>query len=140
MGFFRLSAVVACITMGIGCQKAEVFKPQHPLSTGTLMFHFTNKVAGPVDLILDDVHIPVLQSKKKVRNLVIRGLSAGKHRYFLSSPRDAFGPDHGEVELPQDHGIFLVSFSQPYNAVLYGQAEPIEAAQGIPGVSARMEP
>ena len=140
MGFLRLSAVVACIMVGIGCRKVEPFKPQHPLSAGTLMFHFTNKVEGPVDLILDDLHISVAQNKKKVRNLVITGLPSGRHRYFLSSPRDAFGPDHGEVELPQDNGIFLVNFSQPYNAVLYGKAEPIEAVQGMPGVSARMEP
>ncbi len=136
----RLLAAVACITIGIGCRKAETFKPQRPLSAGTLMIHFTNKVEGPVDLLIDDLRIPVLGNTKKVRNLVIRGLSAGRHRYFISGPRDAFGPDHGEVELPQDQGIFLVNFSQHYNAVLYGKAEPTEATQGIPGVSARMEP
>lgn len=136
----RLLAAVACITIGIGCRKAESFKPQHPLSTGTLMIHFTNKVEGPVELLIDDVRVPVGRSKKKVGNLVIRGLSAGRHRYFISSPRDAFGPSHGEVELPQDHGIFLVNFSQRYNSVLYGRPEPTEPPQGIPDVTARMEP
>jgi hypothetical protein len=136
----RLLAAVACITIGLGCRKAQAFKPQHPLSAGTLMIHFTNKVEGPVDLLVDDLHIPVLWNKKKVRNLVIRGLAPGRHRYFISSARDAFGPDHGEVELPQDRGFFLVNFSQHYNAVLYGKVEPAETTQGIPGVSASMEP
>ncbi len=136
----RLLTAVACITIGMGCRKADTFKPQSPLSAGTLMIHFTNKVEGPVDLLIDDLRVPVSPSKKKVRNLVIRGLSPGHHRYFIFGSLDAFGPDHGEVELPQDQGLFLVNFSQHYNAVLYGKAEPAEAAQGIPGVSARMEP
>ena len=136
----RLLAAVACITIGIGCRKAETFKPRQPLPTGTLLIHFTNKVEGPVSLLIDDLRIPVVRNKKRVRNLVIRGLSAGRHSYFISSSRDAFGPDHGEVTLPQDDGIYLVNFSQHYNAVLYGKSEPAEAAQGIPSVSARMEP
>lgn len=136
----RLFTAVACLTIGLACRKPETFKPQHPLAAGTLMIHFTNKVEGPVDLLIDDVRIPVQRSKKKVRNLVIRGLSVGRHRYFVSSPRDAFGPDHGEVDLSADRGVFLVNFAQHYNAVLYGKADPVQAAPGIPGVSARMEP
>lgn len=140
MRVLSLLAAGACITIGLGCRKAEAFKPQQPLAVGTLLIHFTNKVEGPVDLIIDDLHIPVVRHKKKVRNLVIRGLAPGRHKYFLSSPRDAFGPDHGEVELPQERGIFLVNFSQHYNAVLYGKAETVATAAGIAGVSARMEP
>jgi hypothetical protein len=136
----RLLTVAACLALGIGCRKAEPFKPQQPLSVGTLLIHFTAKVEGPVELLLDDVRIPVANSKKKVHNLVVRGLAPGRHRYFISSPRDAFGPAHGEVELPQDRGTFLVNFSQHYNAVLYGKTEPAPPAQGLPGVSARMEP
>jgi L-2-hydroxyglutarate oxidase LhgO len=71
---------------------------------------------------------------------VVSGLAAGTHRYFLSSPKDAFGPDHGEVAMPQDQGIFLVNFAQHFNAVLYGKPEPAAPTEGIPGVTARMEP
>ena len=136
----RLLAALTCITIGIGCRKAETFKPQRPLSAGTLMIHFTNKVEGPVDLLIDDLRIPVSRSRKKVRNLVITGLPAGRHRYFISGPLDAFGPGHGEVDLAQDQGTYLVNFSQHYNAVLYGKTEPAGPAQGMPGVSARLEP
>jgi hypothetical protein len=136
----RLLAIAACLVVGIGCRKAEPFRPQHPLSVGTLLIHFTAKVDGPVDLLLDNVRVPVAGSRKKVANLMIRGLAPGRHRYFISSPRDAFGPAHGEVELPQEQGIFLVNFAQHYNAVLYGQSEPSAPAPGLPGVSARMEP
>jgi hypothetical protein len=136
----RLLAVAACFTLGIGCRKAEPFKPQRPLPVGALLIHFTAKVEGPVDLLIDEVRIPVVRNKKKVRNLVIRGLAPGLHRYFISSPRDAFGPAHGEVELPADHGTFLVNFAQHYNSVLYGTTEPALPTQGLPGVSARMEP
>jgi hypothetical protein len=138
-GLSLLAAVVS-ITIGIGCRKAVSFKPVSPLAAGTLMIHFTNKVEGPVELTIDDLRIPVINSKKKVRNLVIRGLAPGRHSYFISSPRDAFGPSHGDVELPPDRGTFLVNFSQHYNSVLYGKVEPVEAPQGIPDVSARMEP
>lgn len=136
----RLLAVLACITIGFGCRKAHTFKPSHALAPGTLLIHFTHKVEGPVDLLIDDVRIPVQQrKKKKATNLTIAGLAAGRHRYFISSPRDAFGPDHGEVELPRDQGVYLVNFSQHYNAVLYGKPEPVQAAEGLPGVSARLE-
>ena len=129
----RLLAVAACFTLGIGCRKAESFKPQHPLPVGTLLIHFTAKVEGPVELLIDDVRIPVVRNKKKVRNLVIRGLAPGLHRYFVSSPRDAFGPAHGEVELPADRGTFLVNFAQHYNSVLYGTTEPAPPDPGPPG-------
>ena len=140
-GFSPLAAV-ACLTIlaGIGCSKAQAFKPSGSLPPGTLLFHFTNKVEGPVELVLDGVPIPVTPNKKQVPNLVISGLSAGTHRYFLASPKDAFGPDHGEITMPTDQGIFLVNFSQHFNAVLYGKTEPAPAPQGIPGVIARMTP
>lgn len=135
----RLLAVVACTALGIGCRKADSFKPQHSLPVGTLLIHFTTKVEGPVELVLDGVQIPVVRNKRKVNNLVVRGLAPGNHRYFISSPRDAFGPAHGEVVLPQDRGTFIVNFAQHYNAVLYGKTETPAPTQGLPGVSARME-
>jgi hypothetical protein len=140
-GFSPL-ATVACLTIlaGVGCSKAQAFKPSGPLPPGTLLFHFTSKVEGPVELVIDGIRIPVSPNKKKVPNMVISGLAPGVHRYFLSSSRDAFGPDHGEVDMPQAQGIFLVNFAQHFDAVLYGKTEPTPTPQGMPGVSARMVP
>jgi hypothetical protein len=136
----RLWAAVAMVAVGLGCRKAETLKPPRALAPGTLMFHFTNKVTGPVDLFIDDVRIAVAKSKKPMRNLVVTGLAPGRHHYFLASPRDAFGPDHGEVEMTPDQGSFLVSFAQHFDAVLYGRPEPPIPTEGLPGVSARMMP
>jgi hypothetical protein len=135
-------AAVTCLAIlaGIGCSKTHAYQPSGPLPAGTLMFAFTNSVAGPVELTIDDVRIPVAQNKKKASKLVISGLPAGTHHYFLSSPRDAFGPDHGDVLMPRDSGVFLSNFAQDFKAVLYGKIEPAPPTQGIPGVAARMEP
>lgn len=134
-------AVLACIAIlsGIGCRKLKPFAPPRPLPPGTLMFHFTSKVQGPVDLAIDGTRIPVETAKKKAANLVISGLPIGKHRYFISSPKDAFGPDQGEVDMPADKGMFIVSFAQHFDAVLYGQSEPTPPAEGMPGVKAHLE-
>lgn len=138
---FHYWAAVACVTLAAvtGCSKAKVFAPARTLPAGTLLIHFTKPVDGPLDLLVDDVRIPVSAPKKKANNLTISGLTPGNHRYFISSPREAFGPDHGEVTLPADQGIFLVNFTQHFNAVLYGKPEPAPKAPGIPGVTARLE-
>lgn len=136
----RLLAAATCITVGIGCGRPKAFAPRGNMAAGTLLIHFTRKVEGPVDLLVDDVRIPVQQHKKrKGTNLTITGLPAGKHRYFIASQRDAFSPDHGEFEMPKDHGIYLVNFSQNYTAVLYGKPEPLPASEGLGGVAARLE-
>jgi hypothetical protein len=108
-----------------------------------LLIHFTSQVEGPIELIIDGVRVPVAtpkKKKKKTQNLVISGLEPGGHRYFLSSPREAFGPDHDVVDLPADRGIFIVNFAQRFNSVLYGTSEPMPPAPGIPGVNATLEP
>jgi len=132
---------MACIAIVAvsGCSKAKVFAPSKPLPTGTLLIHFTTPVDGPLDLMVDNVRIPVTAPKKKARSLTISGLTPGVHRYFLSSPREAFGPDHGEVTMPADQGTYLVNFSQHFNAVLYGKPEPAPPAPGLPGVTAKLE-
>ncbi|HWQ09080.1 MAG TPA: hypothetical protein VN436_08235, partial [Holophaga sp.] len=115
-----LTAAVACTLAGIGCRSAQSYKPSQALAPGTLLIHFTTKIEGPVDLLIDDVRIPVARTKKKSTTLTVMGLSTGVHRYFISSPQNAFGPDHGQIELPADQGIYLVNFAQHLNAVLYG--------------------
>lgn len=139
-GFQPLTAMAGIVLVAVtGCSKAKVFAPSHPLPAGTLLIHFTKPVDGPIDLLVDDVRIPVTAPKKKAQNLTISGLAPGTHRYFISSPREAFGPDHREVTLPADQGIFLVNFAQHFNAVLYGKPEPPPSAPGLPGVTARLE-
>lgn len=127
------------VLAGSGCSKKISMKPPRPLAAGTVMFHFTNKVQGPLELVIDDTRIPVPPSRKPSTYLVVSGLSVGRHHYFLASPMDAFGPDRGEFEMPQDRGVFLVNFAQRYNATLYGNPEPLPPSQGIPGVLAHLE-
>lgn len=134
-------ASLALVLALAGCRKANPLVPKKPVPPGTVMFHFTQKLKGPVEISLDGVRLPVAQNPKKMgRSLVIVGLAPGKHRYFLSSPRDAFGPDQGEFELEAGKGLFFASFSQHFDAVLYGSPEPTPAADGLPGVSVRLEP
>lgn len=136
-----LVAATLLLVAGLACRK-PTSKPTKSVPAGTVLFQFTHKVQGPVELTLDGVRIPVeiARKKKKARSLVVTGLSAGKHRFFLYSPRDAFGPDQGEFELTGTQGVFLVTFAQAFDAVLYGQADALPAAEGMPGVKARLEP
>lgn len=138
---FRSLVAIACLAAlsGAACSKPKAFKPERPLPAGTLLFHFTRKVEGPVDLTIDGVRIPVPRHKKAIRNLIISGLSTGQHRYFLSSPRDAFGPDRGDIQLPKDQGTYTVLFAQHFDAVLYGEPEAMSPAPGLPGVTVHVE-
>jgi len=138
------SAIVAAaliLVAGLACKKVTS-KPTKSVPAGTVLFEFTRKVQGPVELTLDGVRIPVeaARKNKKARSLVVTGLPAGKHRFFLYSPRDAFGPDQGEFEVTGTQGVFLVTFAQAFDAVLYGKADALPTAEGIPGVKARLEP
>jgi len=56
------------------------------------------------------------------------------------SPLEAFGPDQFDVDLVPGQGEFRVLFAQNLKSVLYGSPEPIPATEGLPGVSARLEP
>jgi hypothetical protein len=119
-----------------GCSRRTAAAPTRSVPAGTVVFQFTRKVKGPVELTLDGVRIPVVQQARKARQLVVRGLAPGRHRFFLSGSKDAFGPDQGEFELTAERGVALVTFSTGFDAVLYGKSDPAPAAEGIPGVKA----
>lgn len=143
-GSQMLAMIPAALVMvaGAACSKKVTANPSKPVPTGTALFQFTRKIQGPVELTLDGVRIPVepTRKNKKARSLVVTGLAAGKHRFFLYSSRDAFGPDQGEFEMSATQGVRLITFAQGYNSVLYGKADAVPAAEGIPGVKARLEP
>jgi hypothetical protein len=121
----------------LGCKKIPL-KPAKPLPAGTVEFRFTRKVKGPLDLSIDGTRIPVVQAKSGGKMLHIEGLTPGKHILFMSSPREAFGPDQTEVVLPDDGGFYQVVFSQRFEGVLYGKAPETPAAEGLPGVKATL--
>jgi len=127
---------------GVACSNKVTTKLTKAVPSGTVLFQFTRKIQGPVELTLDGVRIPVeaTRKNKKAHSLVVTGLAAGKHRFFLYSPRDAFGPDQGEFEMSGTQGVFLVTYTQGFNAVLYGKADALPPAEGVPGVKARLEP
>jgi hypothetical protein len=130
------------LLIGIGCASSKIVPlPTHNAPAGKVVFQFTKKVAGPVDLSLDGVRVPVTPKGKnrKAKTLVITGLSAGAHRYFLSSPQDAMGPDQGTFEVNPKQGLRVYFLSQPLKAVLYGNPEPLPTPEGLPGVQAHME-
>lgn len=139
----RWSALLAMALVALGtlaCKRpVRPIEAKRPLPPGTITFYFNRKVRGPLDLTLDGVRVPVAPAAKKSQHLVIKGLAPGAHRYFLSSPNDAFGPDQGEVVVLADKGIFLVAFAQEFKAVLYGNADTLPPAAGIPGVTAHWE-
>ncbi len=139
----KSTALAAALALGAGvaCSNKVATRPTKAVPAGTALFEFTRKVQGPVELTLDGVRIPVeaLKKGKKAQRLVLSGLAPGKHRFFLYSPRDAFGPDQGEFEATSASGTYLVTFAQAFNAVLYGQPEPLPPAEGLPGVRARLE-
>lgn len=137
--------VAACVLVGafaVGCKKPKPIQPSKPVPQGTLLFWFSRKVEGPLELTVDGVRIPVTRTKpgKKATKLTISGLGTGRHTWFILSPKEAFGPDQGEVELADGKGAFVFAFSQTYNSVLYGAPAPIPASEGLPGVKAVLEP
>jgi len=110
--------------------------PSHPIPAGSVVFRFTRVVNGPVELNLDGARIPVQQSAKAAISLQVKGLAPGKHRFFLTSQRETFSPDMGELDLPADKGIYQVTLTQRLDAVLYGKPDPLPTAEGLPGVTA----
>lgn len=135
-------ALAGCLVIlaGVGCAKPKPIQPKNPVPPGTVLYQFTKKVEGPVELTVDGQRIPVEQPRKKGKFLTISGLSLGKHHLVLLSPLDVFGPDQMDVELGPLKGEFKVLFSQQIKSVLYGQPEPAPAAQGLPGVKAVLLP
>lgn len=133
------AAVVLVLAGTLGCSPVKV-KPVPEAPAGVLQFHFTRKIEGPLELSLDGTRIPVeLKGKKGFRQLLVTGIAPGKHRYFIASPREAFGPDLGEIEMAVDKGVRLDVFAQKFTAVLYGTPEPPPPAEGLPGVRAVLQ-
>jgi len=135
------TAVAGILTAMLGCTATLTpFLPKKPLPPGTLQMQFTRKIAGPVDLTIDGVRVPVTQKNKKAQVLLVRGLSEGKHTYFIASHLDIIGPDFGEFEIGPDKGVFQVHFAQKLKAALYETGEIIAPKpEGIPGVTAVLE-
>ena len=133
--------IPALVLLGVapflGCRKIPL-EPRTPVPAGTVVFRFTRVVKGPVELSLDGTRIPVTQLPKGATSLEVKGLAPGKHRYFLTSQREAFSPDLGELDMAADKGIYLVTLAQSLDAVLYGKPDPLPTAEGLPGISARL--
>ncbi|WP_257304268.1 hypothetical protein [Geothrix campi] len=123
--------------LSLGCRKVPL-TPRSPIQTGTVVFRFTRKVHGPVELSLDGARIPVQQLPKGATSLIVKGLATGKHRFFLTSQREAFSPDLGELDMGADKGIYQITLIQKLDAVLYGKADPLPTAEGLPGVTAAL--
>lgn len=122
-------------TLFLGCSKVPL-TPKTPVPAGSVIFRFTHTVRGPVEFTLDGARIPVQQSPKGAISLQVKGLTPGKHRYFLTSQRETFSPDMGELDLPADKGLYLVTLVQKLDSVLYGKPDPLPPAEGLPGVTA----
>ena len=142
-GFSKMVALagMVVIALGVACAKPKPITPSKPVPPGAVAFQFTAKVQGPLDLTIDGVRIPVQQVPgKKCKFLTISGLPLGRHHIVILSALDAFGPDQIDVDLTPAKGEFQVLFAQQFKSVLYGKPEPTPAAEGMPGVVARLEP
>jgi hypothetical protein len=138
----RLHAVLSAMALVgavsvVGCRKVPL-TPSAPIPAGSVLFRFTRTVKGPVELSIDGTRIPVEQRPKGAVILQVKGLSVGKHRYFITSQRETFSPDMGELDVPADRGIYLVTLTQELDAVLYGKPDPLPTAEGLPGVTAAL--
>jgi len=122
-------------TLFLGCSKVPL-TPRTPVPAGSVVFRFTRAVRGPVEFTLDGARIPVQQSPKGAISLHVKGLTPGKHRYFLTSQRETFSPDMGELDLPADKGLYQITLAQKLDSVLYGKPDPLPPAEGLPGVTA----
>lgn len=121
----------------LGCRKVPLV-PSSPIPAGTAVFRFTRPVNGPVELSIDGARIPVQQLPKAAKSLIVKGLAPGKHRFFLTSQREIFSPDLGELEMVGDKGIYQVTLTQRLDSVLYGKPDPLPLAEGLPGVTATL--
>lgn len=119
----------------LGCSKVPL-TPRTPVPAGSVVFRFTRAVRGPVEFTLDGARIPMQQLPKGAISLQVKGLTPGKHRYFLTSQRETFSPDTGELDLPADKGLYVVTLTQKLDSVLYGKPDPLPPAEGLPGVTA----
>jgi len=141
-GSLRLVLPATCIVLaGLACGKPQPIVPRRPVPVGTVLFQFTRKVEGPLELTIDGNRVPVAKrGRKKCLHLEVSGFAQGRHRFVLLSPLEAFGPDQIELELGAAKGEFKVLFAQELKSVLYGNPEPLPASSGIPGVQAQLIP
>lgn len=137
--FRHPALVVPALMILTGCSGVPL-KPSRPVPAGTIVLQFTRKIQGPLDLSVDGTRVPVAQTAKGGKVLRIEGLRPGSHKFLLSSPRDAFSPDHSEVTLPDDGGYYEVVFTQRFESVLYGKPAEMPTAEGLPGVKATLSP
>jgi len=132
-------AIPALVLLGavtfLGCSKVPL-TPSRPIPAGTVVFRFTRKVMGPVEISVDGARLAVQQLPKGATSLQVKGLTPGKHRFFLTSQRETFSPDQGELDCAADKGIYQITLTQKLDSVLYGKPDPLPAAEGLPGVSA----
>jgi len=125
----------------LGCNKPKAVHSVAKASPvvvpgGTLTLAFTRKILGRLEFSLDGVRIPVKQGEKGGNTLLVTGIPEGRHRYFVESNRDAFGPDQGDLEMSATKGVYYVVFAQRFESVLYGKNTPTPPAEGLPGVTA----
>jgi len=138
INFFGTIAAVILVT-AVGCNRAKPILPKRPLPPGTFQMQFTNKVAGPVELLINGTRIPVEQKRKRGKRLTISGLSQGTHRYFIASHIEVIGPDMGEIEIGPDTGVFQVHFSQRLRSTTYGAHRDSPTPASVPGLRAVLE-
>ena len=78
-GTLRLLLPATCILAGLACGKPQPIVAGRPLPAGTVLFQFTRKIQGPVELTIDGSRIPVArQGKKKFRRLEVTGLARAR--------------------------------------------------------------
>ena len=130
--------VLLLLAPAAACRKVPL-TPKKAVPAGTLALRFSRDLKGPIELTMDDVRVPVEVVKKRGNTLVISGLSVGLHHYFIASPQDAFGPAGGEASLSEDRGVYEIVLAQRLDAQLYGKPADVPPAQGLPGVTARLE-
>lgn len=121
----------------LGCRKVPL-TPSTPIPAGSVVFRFNRKVQGPVEFTLDGARLMVHQLPKGAHSLLVQGIAPGKHRFFLTSQREAFSPDLGELDMSGTKGVYLITLVQPLDAVLYGKPDPLPPAEGVPGVTASL--
>lgn len=129
-------ALVLLVTASFTACKKVPLTPSSPIPAGSVVFRFTRGVKGPIEFSLDGARIPVQQLSKAASALQVKGLAPGKHRFFLTSQHETFSPDMGELDLPADKGLYLVTLTQRLDAVLYGKPDPLPPAEGLAGVTA----
>jgi hypothetical protein len=125
----------------VGCQTSvRPILPPRKLQADTFQMYFARKVLGPIDLTINGIRVPVEQKKKRARFLTIKGLSQGKHIYFITSHSDVIGPDYGEFEIGTEEGVFQIHFARRLRSELHSTGDSTAPRpEGIPGVTAVLD-